>query len=80
MELHNVRPDLVLIQVGSNDISTKWSKIEHVVMAIDQMCRSIKKKKKTCEFLKFELADFFIKKGDTKTGLTLAQYNARVDT
>ena len=27
VELHNFRPDLVLIKIGSNDISTKGSKI-----------------------------------------------------
>jgi len=42
VELHNFRPDLVLIQIGSNVISTKGSKIEHVVIAIDQLCRTIK--------------------------------------
>ena len=29
VELHNFRPDLVLIKIGSNDISTKWSKMSN---------------------------------------------------
>lgn len=75
-DLFTNKPDHVLIQIGSNDISNVETNVETVAWSIQHLYQtliSIGIKHVTVGFL------FYRQKVRRSRGLTLAQYNARVD-
>ena len=76
IDIKIVQPEVIFLQIGSNDISNRSEKVENVLLAVEMLLEILLLQ--GVQYIMFGLL-FHIQRVVPRRGLTLKEYNQRVD-